>query len=47
MNVKKESLRGKILDYLSHNPTSEVKDIAAHVKVSKQALLIIVYKPPH
>ena len=38
MNVKKESLRGKILDYLSHNPTSEVKDIAAHVKISKQAL---------
>ena len=38
MNVKKESLRGKILDYLSHNPTSEVKDIAAHVQISKQAL---------
>ena len=38
MNVKKESLRGKILDYLSNNPTSEVKDIAAHVKISKQAL---------
>lgn len=38
MNVKKESLRGKILDYLSSNPTSEVKDIAAYVKISKQAL---------
>lgn len=38
MNVKKESLRGKILDYLSNNPTSEVKDIAAYVKISKQAL---------
>ena len=38
MNVKKESLRSKILDYLSNNPTSEVKDIAAYVKISKQAL---------
>ena len=38
MNVKKESLRDKILDYLSNNPTAEVKDIAAYVEISKQAL---------
>ena len=38
MNVKKESLRDKILEYLSNNPSSEVKDIATYVKISKQAL---------
>jgi len=38
MNVKKESLRGKILEYLSSNPSAEVKDIASYVKISKQAL---------
>ena len=38
MNVKKESLRDKILDYLSNNPAAEVKDIAAYVEISKQAL---------
>ena len=38
MNVKKESLRDKILDYLSTNPSAEVKDIATYVQISKQAL---------
>ena len=38
MNVKKESLRGKILEYLSNNPRAEVKDIASYVNISKQAL---------
>ena len=38
MNVKKESLRDKILEYLSNNPSSEVKDIATYVQISKQAL---------
>ena len=38
MNVKKESLRDKILEYLSNNPSAEVKDIATYVKISKQAL---------
>ncbi len=38
MNVKKESLRDKILEYLSNNPRAEVKDIASYVKISKQAL---------
>ena len=37
MNVKKESLRGKILEYLSNNPRAEVKDIASYVNISKQA----------
>ena len=38
MNVKKESLRIKILDYLSSHPRSEVKDIASYVQITKQAL---------
>ena len=38
MNVKKESLRIKILDYLSSHPRSEVKDIASFVQITKQAL---------
>jgi len=38
MNVKKESLRDKILEYLSNNPSAEVKDIATYVQISKQAL---------
>ena len=38
MNVKKESLIDKILDYLSNNPSAEVKDIATYVQISKQAL---------
>ena len=38
MNVKKESLRDKIIEYLYSNPNSEVKDIALYVKISKQAL---------
>jgi len=38
MNVKKESLRYKILEYLSNHPSAEVKDIASYVKISKQAL---------
>ena len=38
MNVKKESLRIKILDFLSSHPRSEVKDIASYVQITKQAL---------
>ena len=38
MNVKKIKLRNEIFDFLSTNPSSEVKDIAAHVGVTKQAL---------
>ena len=38
MNVKKIKLRNQIFDFLNINPSSEVKDIAAHVGVTKQAL---------
>lgn len=38
MNVKKIKLRNEIFDFLSTNPSSEVKDIATHVGVTKQAL---------
>ena len=38
MNVKKIKLRKQIFDFLNINPSSEVKDIAAHVGVTKQAL---------
>ena len=38
MNVKKIKLRNEIFDFLSSNPSSEVKDIATHVGVTKQAL---------
>ena len=38
MNVKKIKLRNEIFDFLNTNPSSEVKDIAAHVGVTKQAL---------
>ena len=38
MNVKKSKLRNEIFDFISSNPSSEVKDIAAHAGVTKQAL---------
>ena len=38
MNVKKTKLRNEIYDFISSNPSSEVKDIAAHAGVTKQAL---------
>ena len=38
MNVKKIKLRNEIFDFLNTNPSSEVKDIAAHVGLTKQAL---------
>ena len=38
MNVKKTKLRNDIFDFLNSNPSSEVKDIAAHAGVTKQAL---------
>ena len=38
MNVKKIKLRNEIFDFLNTNPSSEVKDIATHVGVTKQAL---------
>ena len=38
MNVKKIKLRNEIFEFLNTNPSSEVKDIAAHVGVTKQAL---------
>ena len=37
MNVKKIKLRNEVFKFLNTNP-SEVKDIAAHVGVTKQAL---------
>ena len=38
MNVKKIKLRNEVFKFLNTNPSSEVKDIAAHVGVTKQAL---------
>ena len=38
MNVKKIQLRNDIITYLNEFPASEVKEIASHVGVSKQAL---------
>ena len=38
MNVKKIKLRNEVFEFLNTNPSSEVKDIAAHVGVTKQAL---------
>ena len=38
MNVKKIKLRNDVLSYLVDNPNSEVKQIASHVGVTKQAL---------
>ena len=38
MNVKKSKLRNEIFDFINSNPSSEVKDIAAHAGVTKQAL---------
>ena len=38
MNVKKSKLRNDIFDFINSNPSSEVKDIAAHAGVTKQAL---------
>ena len=38
MNVKKIKLRNEVFKFLNINPSSEVKDIAAHVGVTKQAL---------
>ena len=38
MNVKKIKLRNDVLSYLVDNPSSEVKEIASHVGVTKQAL---------
>jgi len=38
MNVKKIKLRNDVLSYLVDNPSSEVKQIASHVGITKQAL---------
>ena len=38
MNVKKIKLRNDVLSYLVDNPSSELKEIASHVGVTKQAL---------
>jgi DNA-binding transcriptional ArsR family regulator len=38
MNVKKIQLRNDIITYLNEFPSSEVKEIASHVGVSKQTL---------